>query len=80
MFVDVSVLVYIMAARLRRCMICGLSDGHTLIDCPYKCKFCAESVQVCNRANSSLVDSILDAETPEKDMKMSKRRAKTDGK
>ena len=49
-----------------------------LIDCPFRCNFCGESVNVCNCVNSSLVDVVLASETPEKECKVSKRKANTD--
>ena len=48
-------------------MICGLMDGHTLINCPYKCTFCGDSVQQCDCLNSSLASGVMASETPEKD-------------
>lgn len=66
------------AGRVKKCMVCGLSDGHTLIDCPYRCDFCGESVNVCNCVNSSLVDGVLASETPDKMAKVSKRMATTE--
>ena len=71
-------LVQNMTGRVKKCMICGLSDGHTLIDCPYRCHFCGESVNVCDCVNSSLVDGVLASETPDKMSKVSKRKADTD--
>lgn len=56
-------------------MICGLMDGHTLIDCPYKCHFCAGCSNDCNCINSSLADIVMDSETPEKSKSTSKRKA-----
>lgn len=83
MFVGVGLLVRNMAGKLKKCMVCGLSDGHTLIDCPFRCNFCGESVNVCDCVNSSLIGKILDSETPDKSdkdkmCKISKRRANTD--
>ena len=49
-----------------------------LIDCPFRCNFCGESVNVCNCVNSSLVDVVLASETPEKECKVSKPKANTD--
>ena len=50
-----------------------------LIDCPFRCNFCGESVNVCNCINSSLVDVVLAFEIPaEKEFKVSKRKANTD--
>ena len=74
----VRLLVQNMTGRVKKCMICGLSDGHTLIDCPYRCHFCGESVNVCDCVNSSLVDGVLASETPDKMSKVSKRKADTD--
>ena len=48
-------------------MICGLTDGHILINCPYKCTFCGDSVQRCDCLNSSLTSGVMASETPEKD-------------
>ena len=62
--------------RGKKCMVCGLS--HTLIDCPYQCDFCGESVNVCNCVNSSLVDGVLASETPDKMAKVSKQMARTE--
>ena len=45
-------------SRKRTCTICGLSDGHTLIDCPFKCTFCGKSVKSCVCQDSSLVEEI----------------------
>ena len=45
-------------SRKRTCKICGLSDGHTLIDCPFKCTFCGKSVKSCACQDSSLVEEI----------------------
>ncbi|PFX31731.1 hypothetical protein AWC38_SpisGene3422 [Stylophora pistillata] len=56
-----------MAARQKTCMICGLSDGHTLMDCPYRCEFCGVSVKNCECHDSSIVSSVLALETPEKE-------------
>ena len=50
-----------------------------LIDCPFRCNFCGESVNVCNCINSSLVDVVSAFEIPaEKECKVSKRKANTD--
>lgn len=49
-------------SRKRTCMICGLSDGHTLINCPYKCTFCGESVKSCACQDSSLVEDIRNSD------------------
>ena len=56
-----------MAARQKTCMICGSSDGHTLMDCPYRCEFCGVSVKNCECHDSSIVSSVLALETPEKE-------------
>ena len=55
-----------MASQTKTCMICGLSDGHTLMDCPYRCEFCGVSVNYCECHDSSIVNSVLALETPEK--------------
>ena len=47
-------------------MVCGLSDGHTLIDCPNRCEFCGEAVNSCDCLNNSIVGGVLASETPEK--------------
>ena len=49
-----------------------------LIDCPFRCNFCGESVNVCNCINSSLVDVVLAFEIPAEEFKVSKRKANTD--
>ena len=50
-----------------------------LIDCPFRCNFCGESVNVCNCINSSLVDVVLAFEIPAaKECKVSKQKANTD--
>lgn len=41
------------SSRKKTCKICGLSDGHTLIDCPFKCTFCGKSVKSCACHDSS---------------------------
>lgn len=69
-------------SRKKKCRICGLADGHTLINCPNKCKFCGDSITRCNCLDSSLVRGVMDSETPEKksaDMmpSTSKRKAET---
>lgn len=64
--------------RLRKCMVCGLSDGHTLINCPNKCTFCGEAVNRCACLNNSLVSGVLASETPEKTTLSSKGKAGTD--
>lgn len=74
----VSLLVQNISATVKKCMICGLFDGHTLIDCPYRCHFCGELVKVCDCGNSSLFDGVLASETPDKMNKVSKRKANTD--
>ena len=56
-----------MAARQKTCMICGLWDGHTLMDCPYRCEFCGVSVKNCECHDASIVSSVLALETPEKE-------------
>lgn len=66
------------AGRVKKCMVCGLSIGHTLIDYPYQCDFCGESVNVCNCVNSSLIDGVFASETPDKMAKVSKRMATTE--
>lgn len=43
-------------------MVCGLTDGHTLIDCPFKCDFCGESVKQCGCLDSSLVRGVVASE------------------
>lgn len=48
-------------------MICSLSDGHTLMGCPYRCQFCGVSVNNCECHDSSIVSSVLALETPEKE-------------
>ena len=62
------------SARKKTCMICGLTDGHTLINCPYKCVFCGNCNKDCDCINSSLADKVLDSETPEKNNSTSKRK------
>lgn len=49
-------------SRKRTCKICGLSDGHTLIDCPFKCTFCGKSVKSCICQDSSLVEEIRNSD------------------
>ena len=66
-----------MSGRQKTCMICGLRDGHTLIDCPYRCEFCGNSVNICECRDSSLVSGLLDSETPVKDGRK-KRKASID--
>ena len=56
--------------RKKICKICGLTDGHTLINCPYKCSFCGNSVQRCDCLNSSLASGVMAFETPEKDCRI----------
>ena len=57
-------------------MICGLTDGHTLINCPYICDFCGSCNKDCDCINSSLADKVMmDSETPEKNNSTSKRKA-----
>lgn len=63
------------STRKKTCMICGLTDGHTLINCPYKCGFCGSSSKDCDCINSSLAEKVMDSETPEKDNSTSKRKA-----
>ena len=71
--------------RSRKCMVCGLSDGHMLIDCPNRCEFCGEAVNRCDCPNNSIVSGVLASETPEKKRSAgsaktssSKRKADTD--
>ena len=66
-------------------MVCGLSDGHTLIDCPNRCEFCGEAVNRCDCLNNSIVSGVLASETPGKKTSAgsaktssSKRKAGTD--
>jgi len=54
------------ASRKKNCRICGLSDGHTLINCPNKCSFCGDLITRCQCLDSSVVRGVLDTETPEK--------------
>ena len=56
-------------------MVCGLSDGHTLINCPNRCEFCGKEVNRCDCLNNSTVSGVLASETPEK--KRSAGSAKT---
>ena len=56
-------------------MVCGLSDGHMLIDCLNRCEFCGEAVNSCDCLNNSIVSGVLASETPEK--KRSTGSAKT---
>ena len=49
-------------SRKRTCKICGLSDGHTLIDCPFKCTFCGKSIKSCACQDSSLVEEIRNSD------------------
>lgn len=49
-------------SRRRTCKICGLSDGHTLIDCPFKCTFCGKSAKSCACQDSSLVEEIRNSD------------------
>ena len=53
------------ATRIKTCMVCGLTDGHTLIDCPLKCDFCENSVKSCGCFDSSLVGAVVASENPE---------------
>lgn len=46
-------------------MVCGLTDDHTLIDCPFKCDFCGDSVKECGCLNSSLVRGVVASEPDE---------------
>ena len=62
------------STRKKTCMICGLTDGHTLITCPYKCGFCGSCNKSCDCINSSLADKVMDSETPVKSS-TSKRKA-----
>ena len=52
--------------RSRKCMVCGLSDGHTLIDCPHRYEFCGKAVNSCDCFNNTIVSGVLASETPEK--------------
>ena len=50
-----------------------------LIDCPFRCNFYGESVNVSNCINSGLVDVVLAFEIPaEEECKVSKRKVNTD--
>ena len=46
-------------------MVCGLTNGHTLIDCPFKCDFCGEWVKQCGCLDSSLVREVVASEADE---------------
>ena len=61
--------------RLRKCMVCGLSDGHTLIDCPNRCEFCGQAVDRCDCINNSIVSGVLASETPEEKKKKKKKKS-----
>ena len=60
------------STRKKMCMISGLTNGHTLIGCPYKCGFCGSSSKDCNCINSSLAAKVMDSETPERNKSTSK--------
>ena len=51
--------------RKKTCVVCGLTDGHTLIDCPFKCDFCGQSVKQCGCLDSSLVRGVVASEADE---------------
>ena len=53
-------------SRTKKCRMCGLADGHTLINCPNKCMFCVDFIMHCQWLDSSLVRGVMDSETPEK--------------
>ena len=61
------------AAYTRTFTVCGLTDGHTLIDCPNKFGFCGDSITRCQCLDSSLVRGVMDSETTRKST--SKRNA-----
>ena len=49
--------------RKKKCRICGLADGHTLMHCPNGCGFCGDSITRCLCLDSSLVRGVIDSET-----------------
>lgn len=57
----------------------GLSDGHTLTDCPYRCEFCGNLVNICECPDSSLVSGLLDSENPVKDGRKKHKASIDDG-
>lgn len=60
-------LSFVMAeSRKKKCRLCGLADGHTLINCPNRCGFCGDSITRCLCQDSSLVRGVMDSETPKK--------------
>ena len=62
----------------KTCIICGMTDGHTLINCPYKCGFCESCSKDCDCINFSLADKVMDSEASEKKNATSKRKANDD--
>ena len=56
-------------------MVCGLSDRHTLIDCPNRCEFCGQAITLCDCINNSMVSGVVESEKPEKKRSASSAKA-----